>query len=219
MRTVAPYVERGTAVLDVGAGTGRFADLFASRLGARAVAVEPAAGMRDRRPSTGYAAWTAGRAEQLPLRDDAVDVVWLCCVIHYLDLVDAGHEIARVLKPEGHVLVRSCFPDRFDELVWMQWFPAARTIDEARMPTAEQLVDAWAAAGLQLVHRCPYPHLIAQDLDDLANRLAHRAISTLELITDEQFHAGIAALRHDARRLPREPVYSTVDTLVFDLGQ
>jgi ubiquinone/menaquinone biosynthesis C-methylase UbiE len=218
-RTVAPYVGAGTAVLDVGAGTGRFADLFASRLGARAVAVEPAVGMRDRRRSIGTAAWTAGRAEQLPLRDHAVDVVWLCCVIHYLDLVEAGHEIARVLKPDGHVLVRSCFPDRFDELVWMRWFPAARAIDEARMPTVEQVVDAWGAAGLQLVQRQPSAHLIAQNLDELADRLAHRAISTLELLTDEQFDAGMTALRHDARRRPREPVYSTVDTLVFALGQ
>jgi SAM-dependent methyltransferase len=164
-------------------------------------------------------AWVEGRAEALALRGGAFDVVWLCCVVHYLDLVAAGREIARVLRPGGHVLVRSVFPDRFDDQEWMRWFPTARSIDERRMPAVEQLAQAWRGAGLQLQQRHASRNLVANDLDDLADRLAHRAISTLELISDDEFNAGLTALRSEARRGPRAPVYSIVDTLVFNIAE
>lgn len=65
------------------------------------------------------------------------------------------------------MLIRSVFPDRFDELVWMRWFPTARTIDEWRMPTVEQVAQAWWGAGLQLQQRHDARHLVANDFDDL----------------------------------------------------
>jgi hypothetical protein len=83
------------------------------------------------------------------------------------------------------------------------------------MPTVERVAEAWAGAGLTLDGRLSGRHLVARDLTELADRLAHRAISTLELLSDDEFRSGLAALRSDARRLPSEPVYSTVDTLVF----
>jgi ubiquinone/menaquinone biosynthesis C-methylase UbiE len=217
--TVAPYVRVGAKVLDVGAGTGRFSDLFTTRLGARVIAAEPAPGMRAQRRSLAGTAWVGARAEALPLRNRSVDVVWLCCVIHYLDLVAAGREIARVLRPDGTALVRSVFPDRFDDLTWMCWFPAARRIDERRMPTVDQVVEAWRDAGLRLRHRHAAQHLVADNLNDLAERLSHRAISTLELISDEEFTTGLTALRTDARSAAPEPVYSTVDTLAFSANE
>lgn len=152
-RTVDPYVRPGMDLLDIGAGTGRFAELFAGRLQARVVAVEPATGMRAQRHATTSATWIAGRAEALPVRAARFDVVWLCCVAHYLDLARAGHEIARVLRPDGCALVRAVFPDRFDDLAWMRWFPAARAIDEQRMPTVERVAEAWANARLRLARR------------------------------------------------------------------
>jgi SAM-dependent methyltransferase len=184
------------------------------------IAIEPATGMRAQRNNGagGDLAWLAGRAEALPLRQGTVDVAWLCCVIHYLHLPAAGVEIRRVLRPDGRVLVRSVFPDRFDDLVWLRWFPAARAIDEARMPTVDHLRTVWDDIGVRLEKRIPAQHLVADDLHDLADRLSHRAISTLELISDDDFNAGLDKLRSDAHVLPRAPVYSTVDTLVFTLS-
>jgi hypothetical protein len=115
------------------------------------------------------------------------------------------------------VLVRSTFPDRFDDLEWIQWFPTARAIDEQRMPTVEALETTWAECGLHLAERRVSNHLAARDLKDLAERLEHRAISTLELISDEEFEAGITALCGAAQSTPRRPVYSPVDVLSFRL--
>ena len=220
--TIAGLVPDVATVVDVGAGTGRFSRLFAERFSATVVAVEPAARMRSigaRPPQADAGArisWVAGAAERLPVASGRTDVAWLSCVVHYLDLDVAGRELARVVRPgDGRVLVRSTFPDRFDELEWMRWFPAARTIDETRMPSVEQIEHAWAPAGLRLAARLPSSHVIARDLHELAARLEHRAISTLELIGDAEFEQGLAALRAQADVTPPRPTYSAMDILSF----
>jgi len=144
--TVGPYVRTGAVVVDVGAGTGRFARRFAQGFDANVVAVEPSDAMRRagrELASDQQVHWLAGQAEQLPLRGGIAGLVWLCCVVHYLDLARAGTELARLLAPDGKLLVRSVFPDRFDDLAWLRWFPTARAIDEARMPAVEDLADIW----------------------------------------------------------------------------
>jgi SAM-dependent methyltransferase len=215
--TVRGRVPVGGRIVDVGAGTGRFARLFAERFAAGVTAVEPAAGMRSAgtRHRAANVRWVAGRAERLPLARGAADVAWLSCVAHYLHLDVTGGELARVVRDGGRVLVRSTFPDRFDDLEWMRWFPAARAIDEVRMPSVERLQEAWAPHGLTLEARLPNSQVIAHDLHALVNRLEHRAISTLELISDADFDQGLRALRAHAERVPPRPSYSAMDILSF----
>jgi SAM-dependent methyltransferase len=215
--TVGELVAPGATVVDVGAGTGRFARLFAERLAATVIAVEPAARMRSvgvGRRDAGVT-WVAGSAERLPIATGRADVAWLSCVVHYLDLDAAGRELAGVICDGGRVLVRSTFPDRFDELEWIGWFPTARAIDEQRMPTVEQIERAWAPHGLRLEARLPSSHMVARDLHELVDRLGQRAISTLELISDAEFAAGLAALRAHADEVPPRPAYSAMDVLSF----
>jgi SAM-dependent methyltransferase/catechol 2,3-dioxygenase-like lactoylglutathione lyase family enzyme len=210
-------VAAGDRVVDVGAGTGRFAVLFARRLGCRVVAVEPSAEMRAAGRATAEAGvrWAAGTAEALPLRAGAADAVWMSCIVHYLDLARAGRETARVLAPGGRVLVRSDFNDRYDEQYWMRWFPTARAIDATRMPSVEAIAAAWAPSGLRLEARRPVRHPVARNLTELADRFARRAISTLTLMSDDDYARGMAALRADAAREPAAPVYDALDLLVF----
>lgn len=220
-KSVEGLVPPTSTVLDVGAGTGRFSGLFGRRVGCSVVAVEPAGAMRSRGAARRQAsvAWVAGRAESLPVRDGAVDVVWLACVVHYLDLDAAGREFARVLRRGGQVLVRGTFPERFDDVEWLRWFPAARALDEGRMPTVSRLEEAWRRCGLYLAERRLVQHLAAASLEDLAERLSYRSISTLELIPDAEFETGMTALREAATSDSNRPVYSPVDTLSFRRGR
>ncbi len=161
--------------------------------------------------------WIGGTAERLPLAESSASAVWSAFTTHYLDLPAAAGEFHRVLEPGGVVLVWHAFEDVFDDLEWYRWFPAARQIDEARMPTFKEVVGAFEGAGLRLVERSTQSMLIAEDLDALANRLAHRAISSLELISDEDFEAGLADLRAFATSVPPSPVYSPNVLAVFEV--
>ncbi|HEY6780194.1 MAG TPA: methyltransferase domain-containing protein [Thermoleophilaceae bacterium] len=85
-------------VLNVGAGTGSYepADRWV-------LAVEPSATMRAQRPPHA-APVIAGRAEQLPFDDDAVDAAMACVTIHHWQPPEAGlAELRRVAR--GPVVV------------------------------------------------------------------------------------------------------------------
>ncbi len=84
---------------------------------------------------------------------------------------------------------------------------ATRDIDLVAMVSPEGVEDVWS--------RILHPMLVAQDLSELAERIARRAISTLEIITDDEFEMGLSALREAASSAPGEAVYSPHELLVF----
>jgi SAM-dependent methyltransferase len=139
--------------VDVGAGIGLFAVHLADWFSARVVAVEPAAAMRAQAQPRERVSWMAARAEQLAVRHGVADLVWISDAVHYLDLYCAAQEACRVLKPGGRVVVRSTFPDQFEQTEWMRWFPSARAVDAQGVPTVDQIVTAFGRAGLELAVR------------------------------------------------------------------
>jgi SAM-dependent methyltransferase len=94
-------VEGDAAVLDLAAGTGKLTETLVGRY-RHVVAIEPLAAMRAfiarRAPA---AAVLAGRAEEIPLPDAAVDAVFAGQAFHWFDHEAAVGEIARVLHPGG----------------------------------------------------------------------------------------------------------------------
>ncbi|MCU1475461.1 MAG: methyltransferase protein [Subtercola sp.] len=89
------------AVVDVGAGTGKFTASLVSR-GLDVTAVEPDSVMREtlagKFPSV---VAVGGRAESLPLADASADLVTFAQAWHWVDVAVASAEVARVLKPTG----------------------------------------------------------------------------------------------------------------------
>ena len=87
------------------------------------------------------------------------------------------------------MVVRSTFPDQFEQTEWMRWFPSARAVDARRVPTVDQIVTAFGCAGPDLESRSTVYQPVARDLRELADRVGERAISTLEIIDDESSRA------------------------------
>ena len=86
--------------LEVGVGTGRFADPLDIEYG-----VEPAMEMLRVSADRGIAG-IRGVAESLPILEDSFDVVLIVTTICFVDDVAATfEEVARVLEPGGHILV------------------------------------------------------------------------------------------------------------------
>lgn len=91
----------GSTVIDLGAGTGKLTRLLLPT-GARVVAVEPVAAMREQLAAlVPGAAAVDGTAESIPLPDSCADVVTVAQAFHWFDGPKALTEIRRVLAPGG----------------------------------------------------------------------------------------------------------------------
>lgn len=219
---VEPRLPVDGLVVDVGAGTGRYARPLGELAPGRVLAIEPAEGMRRAAqgasdPSEAWRVhWLGGRAEALPLPNASVDLIWSAFTTHYLDLPATGAEFARVLRPGGTVLIWHAFPDVLDDLEWMKWFPAARKIDEPRMPEASAVQASFESAALQFVRRDDYQMWIAANLAALADRMANRSISSLQLISDDEFRDGLSQMRAAADQGVKDhPIHAPNVMLTF----
>jgi ubiquinone/menaquinone biosynthesis C-methylase UbiE len=104
---IAQLLERlgARTVLDLAAGTGKLTRVLAAHAD-EVVAVEPLDEMRgvleERLPEVRA---LAGTAEAIPVADASVDAVFVAEALHWFDLPRALSEIARVLRPGGHLVV------------------------------------------------------------------------------------------------------------------
>ena len=96
---------RGKRVLDYGCGHG-MATVVLARAGAEVTAFDLSPGYvseaRERGRANGVKIeCVVADGEHLPFDDNSFDVVWGNAILHHLDLVRAGRELHRVLRPGG----------------------------------------------------------------------------------------------------------------------
>jgi ubiquinone/menaquinone biosynthesis C-methylase UbiE len=209
------------AVVDLGAGTGRFSGELARWSGGQVVAVEPTGAMAahavaKRQPGVCV---VRARAESLPLADRSVRAVWVSQVLHHVDdLPAAARELARVVRPGGHVLLRGelrgedGLPQSGVTLTIYRYFPEADRLART-FPGRTLLLGTLGAAGFAVVRETEVAQEVAGSLQAFHDRLATRADSTLAAMDDDAFAAGLARLARDAAaEVPPRPV---IDRLGF----
>jgi len=202
----------GARLLDLGAGTGAWAQAFTDWYGVHVIAVEPAAAMRARCP---YPIVVGGDAAAVPLRPACVDGAWLSTVIHHLpDLTAAASELRRVVRPGGAVLIRSAFPGRHHDISLFRYFPEAVRVLDA-YPTVARVAAAFAGAGFTLIADEQVPQVTADSLAEAAAGLRREAHTPLKLITGQEYAAGLARLRRAAAHQPTGPVVDALSLLVL----
>ncbi|SDM37501.1 class I SAM-dependent methyltransferase [Allokutzneria albata] len=201
----------GTRLLDLGAGTGMWSRAFAAWYDVDVIAVEPSEAMRARCP---HPRALAGDASTIPLADNSVDAAWLSTMIHHVpDPTAAARELRRVLRPGGQVLIRSAFAGRHDSITLFRFFrEAVRVLDT--YPSVEDVEAAFATAGFTTVSFEPVPQTTSPSLREVLANLRREAHTPLQLITDEEYAAGLARLR-SAARTERGPVVDALDLLVL----
>jgi SAM-dependent methyltransferase len=102
-------------VADVGAGTGISARLFAER-GARVIAIEPNAAMRDAAEPHALVAWRDGTGEATGLSEACADLVICAQAFHWFRQPEALVEFHRILRPGGRLAIFWNTRDRRDPL-------------------------------------------------------------------------------------------------------
>ncbi len=193
----------GRRVLDVGCGTGRLAAELAA-LGSRVWGVDPSEEMLARaRANAGRSVGLKrGRAEDLPFTDGWFERAVLRLVAHHVERERAFPELARVLAPGGRLVIATFATDHLDGFWLNPFFPTVERIDRERFPDPAVLQSELLAAGFAAARtrRLVQPRVV--DRATALERIRGRFISTLNLVPDDEFTAGLARAE---RELP-DPV-------------
>jgi len=192
-------------VLDVGCGTGVLTAELATR-GALPVGVDPSAEMlAEARGRLGPSVeLRLGRAEELPFADGRFERLVLRLVVHLVDCGLALPELARVLGPDGRAVITTFEPEHFERFWLNSYFPSIRELDMARFPAPSALAAELREAGFADVTSGRLNQTRRTSRDEALERIRGRYISSLHLLSKEEFDAGLAAAE---RGLPERIEY------------
>jgi ubiquinone/menaquinone biosynthesis C-methylase UbiE len=183
----------GRRVIDIGCGTGRFATLLAAEHNARVWGIDPSPEMlavaRRRGPrSVGF---RVGRAEELPFKDGWFERASMWLVAHLVDRPVALREARRVLVGGGRLVVATFDPAHFDRFYLNRVFPTLEAIDRARFPGRDELTEELETAGFAEIRLLPLRQRGRVEKAEALDRVRGRHISTLRLLTDQEFEEGL----------------------------
>jgi ubiquinone/menaquinone biosynthesis C-methylase UbiE len=192
-----PRLTPESAVLEVGCGTGNYARALAARCGCTTFGLDPSAAMLSHasahREATG---WVQGRAEQLVFAAGAFDLVFSVDVIHHVpDKASFYGQAARTLRPGGQMCtVTDSRQIILQREVLSGYFPDTVDVELARYPRIADLLAWMAAAGLQTRSA-----ITVEEPYELASTapFRDRAYSSLHLVPDEAWRAGLERLERD----------------------
>ena len=212
----APKVQM---VIDVGCGTGRFAEALATRFGVQVVGVDPSREMLERAQLSTVDAnvsYRQGSAENLPVADECGDLLFLSMVYHHIDDLDrALDEMHRVLRQNGFICVRNYTVDQLEQIPYLEFFPAARAVSRQMLPTRQALVRDLSLGGYELVSHDVVRQKSADTPALYLQKVGQRVYSDLVLISDTDFQSGLERMASACDLDDQSPVYESVDFFVF----
>jgi ubiquinone/menaquinone biosynthesis C-methylase UbiE len=214
------YVARPVdLIVDLGSGTGRFTTALSEAFAAQVIGVEPADNMRataEAKPHPPNVRFVHGDAESIPVDDRVADLVFMSQVLHHLaDVPKALREIRRVLKSNGNFCVRQTTRENLDSYFYQRFFPAARAVDERRLPSRDGLVELARSCQFRVVAIETLGYEIAPSAAEYVEKIALRTYSDLECIDDIAFREGLAALREYCSAHPDLPKLAENDVFIF----
>jgi len=195
--------KRPLAIADVGSGTGRFSQPLAMRFGGPVWGIEPSKKMRQVAVEANFNAevtFLEGSAEIIPLDAGSCDAALLSYVWHHVvDKRSAAVELARIIRAEGVLLMRTNFSDRPTPLWWYPLFPELAQADAAMYAdTATELRDLEETGWRRKAIREVEVQTAASHRESF-DRLATRSLSAFSFLPAPAIDRGLASIE---RALP-----------------
>jgi ubiquinone/menaquinone biosynthesis C-methylase UbiE len=222
METISKYVscDSMTTIIDLGCGTGRFTKPLSEHFSAKVYGIDPSWKMlmtAKQAISSPQIEFIQGSAENIPLQNGVADLVFLSMVYHHFqDKSKSVQEIARVLKAEGFLAIRTATVDSLDSYLYLQFFPEARRINLVTLPSREGLTNSLKSHGFELKRHTIVRQLLAENLHKYFKKISLRGLSDLAAIGDDAFYKGLVHLKEYCQEKDtKEAVYEDIDLFIF----
>jgi ubiquinone/menaquinone biosynthesis C-methylase UbiE len=170
----------GSAIADVGAGTGNYSNALAD-LGYKLEAVEPSGEMRRQAIPNPRVHWISGSAEAISLKNNSVDgVIVILALHHFSDTERATREMYRIC-PKGPVVIFTMDPRKSEQFWFNDYFPAIARHVLKVFPPLDEVAGIISGTGKweTLIRKFPLP-------PDLADRNMCSAWAKPETYFDAQ---------------------------------
>lgn len=221
MKTLGAYVEPASVrtILDLGCGTGRFSEALAGSFDAQVIAIDPSKKMLEQARSKQVdprVCYVLGAGESIVLQSSSVDMIFMSMIFHHFkDPQRAARECRRVLREGGTAFMRTGTQERITSYPYVPFFPESRPILDEVLPASTFIRDVFVAAGFRLVTLDLITQTIAPNHTVFADKLAVGADSVLARLNQNEFQAGIDAVRAHASRVNNEAITEPIDLFVF----
>lgn len=157
--------EENGLYLDIGCGSGNYTCALA-RKGGSWIGMDPSSEMLNlARRQNPELDWRMGRADDTGLSDQSIDGVVCTLSIHHWPALEAGFmELARVMKPDGRLVLFTSSPSQIEGYWLCHYFPQMMKESSRQMPTIEDVTEALSRAAL-IVEKTEIYH-VRPDLQD-----------------------------------------------------
>ncbi len=181
----------GQVAIDAGGGQGGHAAVWA-QVGALAMVVDPSAAMTRQAAGKPGVVAIRGMSQSLPIRSGTVSLVYFHLSIHYGDWRQAVDEALRVLRPGGECWIWTMGEEHHRASFLTRWFPSVGDIDTARFPPPEAIAGHLreSAGNVETGREVEHREMTAAAWREAA---AARFVSTLQLVSDDEFRSGLIA--------------------------
>jgi ubiquinone/menaquinone biosynthesis C-methylase UbiE len=206
-------------ILDLGCGTGRFSTALASSFDGDVVGLDPSTKMLARakaKASGSRVRHVIGRGEEVPLRDDSVDLVFVSMAFHHFSAAErVAAECGRVLRAGGIVFMRAATVDSVASYPYVPFIPASVPLLRQVLPSAAGIRRVFEDAMFETIEQGLIVQEITATHAAYADKLDAGGDSILARMDAGVVASGIARLRERARAVDPAPVTEPIDTFVF----